>query len=128
MTFFSPSMPSQKPIRDTPLRPGMAARMLDRMLPPLQSGRLQVILPNGVAVERPGAQPGPETALALRHWRALWRILLEGEDGLSDSYIDGDWTTPDLAMLLDLGVRNEAALEPRTKSWLLNLVRNRLSH
>jgi cyclopropane-fatty-acyl-phospholipid synthase len=124
----SPSLSSQKPVRDTPLRPGLAARLLDRMLPPLQAGRLQVVLPNGEAVERPGARPGPESALALRHWRALWRILLEGEDGFSDSYIDGDWTTPDLAALLDLGVHNEAVLEPRTKNWLLNLARNRLLH
>ncbi len=64
----------------------------------------------------------------LRRWRAPWRILIEGEDGLSSGYIDGDWTTPDLAALFDLGMQNETSLEPQTKSWLLSLVRNRLFH
>jgi cyclopropane-fatty-acyl-phospholipid synthase len=98
------------------------------MLPHLHDGRLQLTLPGGETIERRGRSPGPEAALVLRRWRALWRLLIEGDDGFSSSYIDGDWTTPDLAALLDLGIRNETALEPRSKSWLLSLARNRLFH
>ncbi|MGA7803534.1 class I SAM-dependent methyltransferase, partial [Bradyrhizobium sp.] len=60
--------------------------------------------------------------------RAVWRILLEGEDGFSSGYIDDDWTTPDLASVLDLGMRNETALTPQTKNWLLSFAFNRVGH
>ena len=102
--------------------------MLERMLPHLHAGRLQLTLPGGETIERRGADPGPEAALVLHRWRAPWRILVEGDDGFSSAYIDGDWTTPDLAALFDLGMQNETALESQTKSWLLSLVRNRLFH
>ena len=128
MTFSSSSLPSQEKDRVSPLRPGLSTRLLDRLLPHLHAGRLHLTLPGGETVERRGASPGPEAALALRRWRAPWRILVEGEDGFSSAYIDGDWTTPDLAALFDLGMRNETALEPQSKSWLLSLVRNRLFH
>jgi len=128
VTFSSSSLPSQEKDRVSPLRPGLSTRLLDRLLPHLHAGRLHLTLPGGETVERRGASPGPEAALALRRWRAPWRILVEGEDGFSSAYIDGDWTTPDLAALFDLGMRNETALEPQSKSWLLSLVRNRLFH
>jgi cyclopropane-fatty-acyl-phospholipid synthase len=94
----------------------------------LQAGRLQIHLPDGRTVARRGLHPGPEASLSIRRWRGLWRILLDGDDGFSSGYIDGDWTTPDLAELLHFGMCNEAALTPGTRGWLLTLLRNRIAH
>jgi cyclopropane-fatty-acyl-phospholipid synthase len=66
--------------------------------------------------------------MTVHRWRGLLRILREGEDGFTNGYLDGDWSTPDLAALLDLGMRNDAALSGRTRRWLLSLARNRFVH
>lgn len=121
---YPPRDGNSKPRR----RNGMARRLLDALLPHLQSGRLRLTLPDGQTVERHGEQAGPEAMIAMRRWRAVWRMLLEGEDGFSSGYIDGDWTTPDLAAVLELGMRNETALTPRARNWLLSLALNRIGH
>lgn len=109
-------------------RPGLAARAIARLLPRLHHGHLRLVLPNGQAIEIGGIAPGPDASLRLRRWRALTRVMLEGEDGFSNGYIHCDWTTPDLVQLLALGKDNEAVMAPGTKRWLFSLVRNRLTH
>jgi cyclopropane-fatty-acyl-phospholipid synthase len=89
---------------------GAIWRLLDRTLPTLAAGRLKIMLPNGRTIERRGAADGPEAALIMHRWRAIRRILLGGENGFTDSYMDGDWSTPDLPRLLELCMRNEAQL------------------
>jgi hypothetical protein len=29
--------------------------------------------------------------MSVRRWRGLWRMLLDGEHGFADGYLDGDW-------------------------------------
>jgi cyclopropane-fatty-acyl-phospholipid synthase len=53
---------------------------------------------------------------------------MEGGNGVSNGYLDGDWSTPDLSQLLQLGMHNEAVLTARAKSWLSNLTGNRILH
>ena len=83
--------------------------MLERMLRHLQVGALSITLPSGATLEAQGAQPGPRGLLTLHRWRPVWRLLTGGDIGLARSYRDGDWSTPDLTALLEVGIRNEAA-------------------
>jgi cyclopropane-fatty-acyl-phospholipid synthase len=128
MTLASPSYSGDHRIPRVDCRLGWAGRLLDRALPALQAGRLQIVLPDGAVVVRHGREPGPEAKLSVQKWRALRRILLEGDRGFSDGYLDGDWSTPDLGRLLALFMRNEAVLAPRSESGWLTLVRDRLLH
>ncbi|MDM0017817.1 SAM-dependent methyltransferase [Variovorax saccharolyticus] len=84
-------------------------RLLARLLCSLSHGALGVQLPDGTRVEGRGAAEGPEAFIALKRWRPLARLLLQGDLGLAASYRDGDWTTPDLSALLEFGIRNEAS-------------------
>jgi cyclopropane-fatty-acyl-phospholipid synthase len=104
------------------------AGLADRALPALKAGRLHVTLPNGAIFERIGRQDGPAASVSLRRWRALWRLAVEGEDGVANGYIEGDWTTPDLLQLFNLVMHNETAITPRNKKWLLSRAGNRLRH
>jgi hypothetical protein len=71
-------------------RRGTIARLVDRALPRLPAGRLRLVLPNGQAILRQGDQAGPDATLAVQRWRALWRMLLDGDHGFADGYLDGD--------------------------------------
>jgi cyclopropane-fatty-acyl-phospholipid synthase len=66
--------------------------------------------------------------MVVHRWRALRSMLLDGESGFADSYLDGEWTTPDLAQLLEFCALNETALAAKAASGWLSRLRVRLLH
>ena len=102
-------------------RDSLARRVVERLLPSLQAGRLQIALPSGEVIDRRTDQPGPEALITLNRWRALWRLMRDGDIGLGRGYLDGDWWTPNLGALLELGMRNEAALAASAGGWRTRL-------
>ena len=73
-------------------------------------GQLTVVLPNGD--RRVYGDPVSDIAAEMRlHDReALVRMLVGGETGAGEAYMDGLWSSPDLAALLRLAARNREAL------------------
>lgn len=128
MTPPSPIMAGKNRAHSVAGSLSLIGRLIDAALPALQSGRLQLVLPNNEVIERRGSDRGPDATLRVHRWRAFWRILREGEDGLPNGYIDGDWSTPSLPQLFELGLGNEQTVSPRMKKWLLSLARNRFKH
>jgi cyclopropane-fatty-acyl-phospholipid synthase len=127
MTFDGSSLPDH-PALPAERRRAAALRLVERVVPQLFAGRLQVVLPGGARIERQGRMPGPEATLVVRRWRALWRMLYQGEKGFSDGYIADDWSTPDLYRLLEFGMRNEEPLSSFSSgSWFTRL-RDRAWH
>jgi cyclopropane-fatty-acyl-phospholipid synthase len=97
-----PQLPPQAPA---------AASAVFRLLEHLAVGRLDVQLPDGSQrVFGPGGG-GPHASIRLVNWNPCARALKAGDIGLAESYIDGDWSTPDLTRLLGLFVANRAAIE-----------------
>jgi cyclopropane-fatty-acyl-phospholipid synthase len=76
----------------------------------IQVGSLRVHTPSGGEIVYRAATPGPDAVLVLHHWRALRHLLLEGDVGFAESYMDGDWSSPDLTALVLLVARNTDAL------------------
>jgi cyclopropane-fatty-acyl-phospholipid synthase len=128
MTMASQTFADGDPSRRARRNSSLVARLVDRALPALPAGRLHLVLPNGEVIARRGDDPGPEATLSLHRWRGLWRMLLGGDHGFSDGYLDGDWSTPELSQLLELLMRNEAALAPQAKDGWFSLARQRVSH
>jgi len=58
----------------------------------------------------------------IHHPRFFQRALLQGDIGIGESYMDGDWTSPDVTAVIRLAVRNLAALESGN-SWFSALSR-----
>lgn len=72
----------------------------------LHAGNLQIELPNGRCLHLSGRTPGPAAVLRLNRWRALRRFLGGGTVGFGESFMDGDWDTPDLPAVIELAARN----------------------
>jgi cyclopropane-fatty-acyl-phospholipid synthase len=110
-------------------RPGLPVRLVAEAFGRrLAAGELTVRLPDSTQMRFHGEEAGPRAALSLRSPRALRRLLLGGEIGLAESYVDGDWDSPDLVALLELGARNAelgAAMRGGRAARLLQRLRHR---
>ena len=78
----------------------------------IRFGRLTVVLPDGERLMfGDTAAPAEDRAQIEVHDReALVRLLVGGETGGGEAYVDGLWSSPDLAALLRLAARNRESL------------------
>jgi cyclopropane-fatty-acyl-phospholipid synthase len=104
-------------------------------------GRMQIDLPDGTVAEF-GAGPEPlplgvgESARIRVHREAFFKkCVISGDIGFAESYIDGDWTSPDPVaviswFLLNVDDAPTVSGSRRARAFALNLLRvvNRLGH
>ena len=98
------------------------------MLEQIEFGALNVV--HGDAQWRvKGAMPGPLAELRVnRPAKLMRRVLLSGGIGFAESYMSGDWESPNLAVLLLLLEQNEGALLAQSQSSILVGWLNRFRH
>ena len=98
-----------------PCLPGAApasARTVFALLARLQHGTLDVQMPDGAQARfGSSAADAPKAALRLVDWQVFSAALKSGDIGFAEAFIDGRWTTPDLAALLRLFIANRDAME-----------------
>ena len=89
-----------------------AARAVFRLLKGLRHGTLDVQLPDGTMLHFGAAQaPELRAALRLHNWNVCGAALKSGDIGFAESFIAGDWSTPDLTALLTLFIANRDEVE-----------------
>jgi cyclopropane-fatty-acyl-phospholipid synthase len=66
--------------------------------------------------------------MAVHRWRFFGRLLRGSDIGAGESYVDGDWSTPDLVGLSRFFLANETALAPPKWLGLIGHTKNRLLH
>jgi cyclopropane-fatty-acyl-phospholipid synthase len=86
---------------------------LGRFLRQLDHGQLTLGLPDGG--EDVFGQPGsmPQAELVVHRSRFFSRVMLSGDIGFGEAYVDGDWSSPDLVRLLCLLAQREDVLNDR---------------
>lgn len=109
-------------------RAGLAERWVARVLRSLRFGQLTIELPSGIRVEGRGAADGPRAVLVLHRWRTMRRLMFGGDVGFAEAYIDGDWSSPDLAALIELAALNEPALSEMIAGQPLSRLLHRIKH
>lgn len=93
------------------------AQAVLRLLQGLRHGVLTLYAPDGHAMvfgqaDTPDASPPPlQAQLHVHHWRVCAAALRSGDIGFAQSYIAGDWSSPNLSALLQLLLANRAALD-----------------
>jgi cyclopropane-fatty-acyl-phospholipid synthase len=98
------------------------ARLVLSMAMDLPRGSLTVHTPDGRRLRIGDNGPGPDAEVVLRNWKLPGRAFSGATIGLAESYIDGDWESPDVTAFLELFVVNEEAGERVAggANWLLN--------
>ena len=88
----------------------LAARRVLPLLQKLQHGRLHLRLPDGSeSVYGQGEQPN--ASLVVHDWGVFAAAMRSGDIGFAESFIAGEWETPDLCALLRVFIANRNALE-----------------
>jgi cyclopropane-fatty-acyl-phospholipid synthase len=88
----------------------LAARTVLGRLAELPVGRLLVRLPDGERRVLGGASPGPDAVVNVHHLAFFRRLLAGGDIGAGESYMRGEWSTPDPVEAARLFLANEDAL------------------
>ena len=87
-----------------------AARTVFKLLQKLKHGSLTVQMPDG-SMQRFGGDTLPHATLSLHNWNVCAAVLKSGDIGFAETYIAGDWTTPNLAELLRVMIKNRNEIE-----------------
>ncbi|UIL29662.1 cyclopropane-fatty-acyl-phospholipid synthase family protein [Rhizobium leguminosarum] len=92
-------------VKGLPFKAKLALRGLLHM----QHGSLAVTLPDGRRLLVEGKKAGPKAALSLHNWNLAYRALTSGTIRVAETYMDGDWDSPDIAAFLELFLVNGEA-------------------
>ena len=89
-----------------------AARAAFGLLRQLRTGTLELQLPDGEQMHfGSGNRSEPRGALRLHNWKTCSAALRSGDIGFAESFIDEDWSSPDLVELLKVFIANREAME-----------------
>ncbi len=75
-------------------------RFVLKLLLNIKEGSLTVVLPDSRALTFQGQAPGPDAEIRLANFAVIRRALAGGDVGFAESYMDSDWSTPDLPAVL----------------------------
>ncbi|MEY3487773.1 MAG: hypothetical protein RL075_1778 [Pseudomonadota bacterium] len=104
-----------------------AARSAFKLLARLKHGTLTLQLPGG-SIQRFGSGAEPMASLHLHNWNVCGAALRSGDIGFAESYIAGDWSTPQLTDLLRLLIVNRKEVEDVIYGTWLGRLAYRLKH
>jgi cyclopropane-fatty-acyl-phospholipid synthase len=106
------------PINTLPSNAPAAAEAVFRLLKKLRHGVLDVQLPDASHARfgshmdaSSGTRDELHAALRLHNWNVCAAVLKSGDIGLAESFIAGDWTSPDLTCLLKLFLANREEID-----------------
>jgi len=105
----------------------VAARVVIAAFNKLREGRLTVRLPDGSSRSF-GTTDSAHAEMTVHRWRFFSRLLRGADVGAGESYVDGDWSTPDLVGLTLIFLDNEYVLAPPRLVGVLSRTRDRLLH
>ncbi len=108
--------------------PGKARMVLSAAMN-LERGTLKVTLPDLRRILVVGKELGPNAEVTLKNWKLPGRAFAGGTIGVAESYMDGDWESPDVTSFLELFVVNVEAGETvaGTSSWIMSTI-HRIHH
>ncbi len=109
------------------------AGLLLRLLKGIKVGHLSIYLPGRLPSDEPlqfglSSADQPEVRIYLNNWTAFEASIKNGDIGFAQSWIDGDWDSPDLTSVLSLAIANRDVIDQAVYgSWLGRLL-SRLKH
>ena len=89
---------------------GQAMRWLVALARNVQIGSITFEFPDGTSERMQGLEPGPDAIFRIHRDRVARRFIIGGTLGFCESYLDGDWSSPDMEGLFVWTLLNENRL------------------
>jgi cyclopropane-fatty-acyl-phospholipid synthase len=102
--------PRSLPVPANSITPPFWGRAFVRAASEIAEGELVLRFANGAERSIRAARDGACAVLDVARDRVWRRLMLGGEIGIAEAFIDGDWTSPDLAAVFEFAVRNTERL------------------
>lgn len=90
-------------------------RLCFYLLARIETGTLHFVAPDKSIYTFKGQRPGPQGTVIIHRERAIRRFFVKGNLGFCESYLEGDWSSPDIAAFFEVILHNG----PQMKSTLL---------
>jgi cyclopropane-fatty-acyl-phospholipid synthase len=115
-----------KLVKNAPSRPSIISLLSSRLvlsaLGQIKRGQLRVDLPDGSKFTFGDRTSSDIANISFVHWQAFTRLIRDGGIGLGEGFVEGDWSSDDLATFLRVALNNWDAVDER-KLNLLSPVR-----
>ncbi len=85
--------------------PSLYQRVLLHALRDMKAGRMNLHLPGGHVFVL-GGDEGPQASIVVKNIAFFRKCVLFGNVGFGESYVDGDWETPDLRLVMEWFIHN----------------------
>ena len=125
MSDFQSDLTCSKPIKISGPR---ALRKLLGRIGQLQAGRLSLFLPDGEQVHLVGVKEGPHATIVFQSMKPLARLAFGGPVAFAESYMQGEWESPDLVSIFRLVLANEAVFSKNLQTGKLGQWIDRFIH
>ena len=106
---------------ELPLVADAAERVLLGAASRLRVGQLTIVLPDGRRRVFGDAGSDRRGEIVIHDRAAMVRLLVDGETGAGEAYMDGQWSSPDLAALLLLAALNRQELS-LVGGWVMDML------
>ncbi|MEP7379841.1 MAG: cyclopropane-fatty-acyl-phospholipid synthase family protein [Chloroflexota bacterium] len=103
--------------RDQRLLGRAADRLIEELGRRVRIGQLTIQAPDGLRRTFEGREEGPSGEIRIHDRSAVWRIILGGEPGAGEAFMEGAWSSPDLPAALRVAALNRASIGV-TRGWL----------
>ncbi len=103
-------------------------RIAALMLLRTDSGKLCFVLPTGQRLQFRNENEGPDATIHVHNFRFIKRSLAGGDVAFAESYMDGDWSTPDLTAVLRVFSQNFDSASRLARGNMLVRTMNMLRH
>ncbi|HTQ13577.1 MAG TPA: cyclopropane-fatty-acyl-phospholipid synthase family protein [Rhizomicrobium sp.] len=112
------------------IAPPFWGRAVMRATSNITEGELVLRFANGAERTISAARDGARAVLDVARDRVWRRLMLGGEIGIAEAFMDGDWTSPDLAAVFEFAARNtgrlKGALAGLAPLQWMNMLRHRM--
>jgi len=108
----------------------LAMRVIFSRLKKIRNGSLEIVLPCGEVINFVGTQnPTRKATIHVKNYEFFLKILFSGDVGAGESFMQGDWDSPDLPVLLEVLGKNQEEVETRnTGLSIFSVLLNRFLH
>lgn len=104
------------------------AELFFKILSKIKKGTINVKTPSGDYLNFGGKEQGVNTDITIYDWKVCQNIILKGDIGLGESYIEGHWDSQNISNLIRIGVDNYSELESVIKGSILKILFYRIKH